>query len=560
MNINLITGDILRNAVISGANNISNNRQSVDELNVFPVPDGDTGTNMTLTISNAAKELIVAKDKNVTEIASITASALLRGARGNSGVILSLIFRGISKGLKGKETADGADLAQALQSGVKAAYKAVMKPTEGTILTVVRLSADAATKAVEEGETDFAKVFEIALNGAKEALDQTPEMLPVLKKAGVVDAGGCGLVTIFEGMNSVFSDGKMIESADATDSDKKAEKKATNAAAEFEGEITFTYCTEFIVQRDSKITTSPKALRSYLESIGDCVVVVDDESIIKVHVHTDNPGNALQEGLKFGMLTNMKIENMREQHENAKKNAEIEQTVQQDENGTYTPVAPEEEFGFVAVAAGDGIQSLFTDLGANQLVSGGQTMNPSTDDILRAIELTPAKNVFVLPNNKNIIMAAEQATKLATRNVIVLQTKTIPMGISAMLSFDPDASAEDNATAMQQAADNVGSGSVTFAARDSDYDGHKIKEGEILALENGKVAFVEQEIEKAVVKLVKNLMKKDSSFITLIYGSDVTDEQAAAVEEAVKAKLSPNVEVTLVPGGQPIYYYIISVE
>lgn len=560
MNINLITGDILRNAVISGANNISNNRQSVDELNVFPVPDGDTGTNMTLTISNAAKELIVAKDKNVTEIASITASALLRGARGNSGVILSLIFRGISKGLKGKETADGADLAQALQSGVKAAYKAVMKPTEGTILTVVRLSADAATKAVEEGETDFAKVFEIALNGAKEALDQTPEMLPVLKKAGVVDAGGCGLVTIFEGMNSVFSDGKMIESADATDSDKKAEKKATNAAAEFEGEITFTYCTEFIVQRDSKITTSPKALRSYLESIGDCVVVVDDESIIKVHVHTDNPGNALQEGLKFGMLTNMKIENMREQHENAKKNAEIEQTVQQDKNGTYTPVAPEEEFGFVAVAAGDGIQSLFTDLGANQLVSGGQTMNPSTDDILRAIELTPAKNVFVLPNNKNIIMAAEQATKLATRNVIVLQTKTIPMGISAMLSFDPDASAEDNATAMQQAADNVGSGSVTFAARDSDYDGHKIKEGEILALENGKVAFVEQEIEKAVVKLVKNLMKKDSSFITLIYGSDVTDEQAAAVEEAVKAKLSPNVEVTLVPGGQPIYYYIISVE
>ncbi|MGN0115721.1 MAG: DAK2 domain-containing protein [Acutalibacteraceae bacterium] len=555
----MITGEILRNAVISGANNIANNRHSVDELNVFPVPDGDTGTNMTLTIKNAAKELSVVKNKTVSEVADITASALLRGARGNSGVILSLIFRGIAKGLKGKDTADGAELAAALQNGVSAAYKAVMKPTEGTILTVVRMAAGAAEEAVKSGDKDFVLVFEKALLGAKDALEKTPEMLPVLKKAGVVDAGGCGLVTIFEGMLSVFKDGVVIESKEAPKEVAKQEKK-TNAAAEFDGEITFTYCTEFIVQRDKKITTSPTALRSYLESIGDCVVVVDDDSIIKVHVHTDNPGNALQEGLKFGMLTNMKIENMREQHENAKQNAQIEQTVQEDDNGAYTPVAPEEEFGFVAVAAGDGIQSLFTDLGVNSLVSGGQTMNPSTDDILRAIELTPAKNVFVLPNNKNIIMAAEQTVKLATRNVIVLQTKTIPMGISAMLSFDPNVSVDDNAVAMQQAAEHVGSGSITFAARDSDYDGHKIKEGEILALENGKVAFVEQDLEKAVVKLTKSLCKKDSGFVTLIYGEDITDEQAAAAEAAVRAKLGDSIEITLVPGGQPIYYYIISVE
>lgn len=555
----MITGEILRNAVISGANNIANNRHSVDELNVFPVPDGDTGTNMTLTIKNAAKELTVVSNKNVSEVADITASALLRGARGNSGVILSLIFRGIAKGLKGHETADGEELAAALQAGVSASYKAVMKPTEGTILTVVRMAAGAAEEAVKSGDKDFVLVFEKALLGAKDALANTPELLPVLKKAGVVDAGGCGLVTIFEGMLSVFKDGVVIESQEASKEVAKQEKR-TNAAAEYDGEITFTYCTEFIVQRDKKITTSPTALRSYLESIGDCVVVVDDDSIIKVHVHTDNPGNALQEGLKFGMLTNMKIENMREQHENAKQNAQIEQTVQQDDNGAYTPVAPEEEFGFVAVAAGDGIQNLFTDLGVNSLVSGGQTMNPSTDDILRAIELTPAKNVFVLPNNKNIIMAAEQTVKLATRNVIVLQTKTIPMGISAMLSFDPNVSADDNAVAMQQAAEHVGSGSITFAARDSDYDGHKIKEGEILALENGKVAFVEQDLEKAVVKLTKSLCKKDSGFVTLIYGEDITDEQAAAAEAAVRAKLGDSIEITLVPGGQPIYYYIISVE
>ena len=556
----MITGNLLRDAVISGANNIQNCRVQVDELNVFPVPDGDTGTNMSLTISNAAKELARVEDETVYAVSKVTAGALLRGARGNSGVILSLIFRGISKGLKDVEPVDGAALAVALQSGVKSAYSAVMKPTEGTILTVIKDAANAASAAVGKGENDFVKIFEIALCEARESLARTPEILPVLKKAGVVDAGGCGLVKILEGMYAVISGGEMIKGEDAPET-AKSEKAGgtTNAAAEWEGEITFTYCTEFIVKRDSAITRDPLLLRSFLETIGDCVVVVDDESIIKVHVHTDNPGKALQEGLKFGQLTKMKIENMREQHEEAKKNAGIESTVNKDDNGAYTPVAPEEEYGFVAIAAGEGLHSLFTELGVNNVVSGGQTMNPSTDDILRAVELTPAKTVFVLPNNKNIIMAAEQTVRLATRKVIVLQTKTVPMGISAMLAFDPDASAEDNAVAMQQAADNVSTGSITFAARDSDYDGFKIKEGEILCLDNGKVSFVEKEVNTAVVRLTKSLYKKTSQFITLIFGEDITEAQAEEAREAIAVKL-PDAEITVINGGQPVYYYIISVE
>lgn len=556
----VITGDILKQAVISGSNNISNNRVAVDELNVFPVPDGDTGTNMSLTIGNAAKELNVINGANVSEVAKTVAGALLRGARGNSGVILSLIFRGFSKGFKDCETADGEQLAQALKKGTKAAYGAVMKPTEGTILTVVREAGEAAEEAVKNGKTDFTEVFEIAVDGAKAALAKTPEILPVLKKAGVVDAGGAGLVKIFEGMLSVFKTGEMIASDNALANAPAEKKTASNAAAEWEGEITFTYCTEFIVKKESGKKDDANTLRAYLETIGDCVVVVDDESIIKVHVHTDNPGKALQKGLENGSLINMKIENMREQHEEAKKNAQIESTVQSDDNGAYTPVKPEKDYGFVAIAAGEGIKGLFTDLGADMVVSGGQTMNPSTDDILRAVELTPAKTVFVLPNNKNIIMAAEQTTRLATRKVVVLQTKSIPMGISAMLMFDPDADADANADAMQAAADAVGSGSITFAARDSDYEGHKIKQGEILALDNGKLSFVEQDAEKAVVRLTKSLFKKDSQFVTLIYGEDISEDEAVKAKEALEAKLPAEAEITLIPGGQPVYYYIISVE
>ncbi len=553
----MINGDKLRDAYISGANNITNNKTKIDELNVFPVPDGDTGTNMSMTINNAVKELSRLKGENVSKVADTAASAFLRGARGNSGVILSLLFRGFAKGLKGKDTMTGNDLIESLGLGVEAAYKAVMKPTEGTILTVARVAHE---KAKEYADKDFMTVFDVALAGAKEALASTPELLPVLKKAGVVDAGGQGFVTVLEGMRSVFADGVVIELANAP------AKKTTvvaqenyNAAAEFETEITFTYCTEFIVKKADD--TDPKLLRAYLETIGDSCVVVDDDDIIKVHVHTDHPGNAIEKGLTFGSLINLKIENMRDQHERAKHDNEQTKEVNTDNAGaSYSPVKKEKPYGFVSVCVGAGLEELFGELGVDSIVSGGQTMNPSTDDILRAIELTPAETVFVLPNNKNIIMAAEMAVPLSTRKVIVLHTKTVPMGISAMLAFNPDESSDANAIAMSAAAEAVSTGQITFAARDSDFDGFKIKSGDILAMENGKLTFTDTDFIRAAVKLTRNMTKKDSTFITLIYGDSVTEEQAEDVKAQLSAKLGDDIEISIVNGGQPIYYFIISVE
>ncbi|WMJ21996.1 DAK2 domain-containing protein [Paludicola sp. MB14-C6] len=549
----MIQGNVLAKAIISGANNITNNKQMVDELNVFPVPDGDTGTNMSMTINAGKKELELLDNPTVEKAAEVAASALLRGARGNSGVILSLLFRGFAKGLKGKTEANGQDLAKALTLGVEAAYKAVMKPTEGTILTVARVAAEHATElALQTNDTTI--VFDEIVARAKEALDQTPEMLPVLKKAGVVDAGGMGLLVIFKGMQAVICSGEEVKTVEKTTTNK-AVAPVLNAVAEYEGEITFTYCTEFIVDKKEDCPDALK-LRAYLETIGDSVVCVDDETIIKVHVHTNNPGNALQEGLKFGQLINMKIENMREQHQ-AKIN-ESERTKASDE---YLPVDPEKQFGFVAVCAGAGLQGLFADLGVDKIVSGGQTMNPSTDDILRAIEATPAETVFVLPNNKNIIMAAEQAVKLADRRVCVLQTRTIPQGISAMLAFDPEASYSENRLNMTKQFDRVQTGLVTFAARDSEFDGHSIKKGEILGLDNGKLSFTEKDLNKALLRLTKTLAKKsDGTFITIIYGSDVTDEQAEKVYNSISEKYGNEYEINLINGGQPVYYYILSVE
>lgn len=554
----MITGQMLRDAFISGANEISNQRQRVDALNVFPVPDGDTGTNMSMSASNAKRELTrLADDATVSQVADVCASALLRGARGNSGVILSLLFRGFSKGLKDQKEADSAHLAEALEKGVEAAYKAVMKPTEGTILTVARLAAAAAKEALKDDPTPET-LWKTVIEAGNEALAQTPELLPVLKKAGVVDAGGQGLMVIFEGMGKVFSGEGMVEpqeaQAGAGNSDSIHPDK--NAAGEYEGEITFTYCTEFIILKKEDCG-DPQELRAYLETIGDCVVVVDDADIIKTHVHTDNPGLALQKALEFGMLTNMKIENMREQFENQKK--KVVQAVS-NQGFQYAVVDPSREYGFVAVAAGEGVHQLFEDLGVDNIVSGGQTMNPSTDDILSAVHATPAKTVFVLPNNKNIIMAAEQATKLADRKVVVLQTRTIPQGLAAMLAFDPDQDPAQNQIAMQKAYERVGTGQITFAARDSDYEGHKIKKGELLALENGKLAFTSEDLVKAAVKLTRSLLKKDTSFVTLLYGEDVTQETAESVCQAVSAKLPDDVEVALIQGGQPVYYFIISVE
>ena len=557
----MINGDLLRDAMISATNNLSNNRKQTDDLNVFPVPDGDTGTNMSMTLSSSARELEKLSGETAGKVASVNASALLRGARGNSGVITSLLFRGFAKGIGDDEFVTAENLANAFALGVEAAYKAVMKPTEGTILTVARVAGEYAKKAHEEGKDEL-EVFESAIEGAEQALAETPELLPQLKKAGVVDAGGFGFVLILKGMLSVFKDGVIIKGNSAV-SVEPEETESRNAAGEFETEITFTYCTEFIVNRNPECEKEPNDLRMFLETIGDCVVVVDDEEIIKVHVHTDHPGNAIENALTHGSLVHLKIENMRDQHERQKHdaaNAKKKPAKSADLKETYTPVEPINPVGFVSVCAGDGLAELFKDIGVDTVVSGGQTMNPSTDDILKAIETTPAETVFVLPNNKNIIMAAEQAIPISTRKVIVLHTRTIPQGITAMLSFDPDADDNTNAIEMQKAAEKIVTGQITFAARDSQADGHDIKKGDLMALLGGKITFVDNDLPKTVMKLLKQMVKRDSQFITVIHGEDVTEEQAAAIEAQINEKYGSKAEITVINGGQPIYYYIISVE
>ena len=555
----MIKGSVLRDAFISAANNITNHKQKVNALNVFPVPDGDTGTNMSMTISAAKREVqLMNNDVTVAEVSKTAASALLRGARGNSGVILSLLFRGFSKSLAGKKEASAADLVKAMEAGVDAAYKAVMKPTEGTILTVARVAHEEGAKALTADSTETG-IWRTMIDGAKAALEKTPDLLPVLKKAGVVDAGGAGLVYVMEGMEQVFLGEGIIplqeEDAKAAPDEIPDER---NAAGLYEGEITFTYCTEFIVLKDGSRADALK-LRAYLEGIGDSAVVVDDDDIIKCHVHTDNPGDALQQALQHGALTKIKIENMREQHADNQKAVREAMTA----GFAYAPVDPSNEYGFVSVCAGDGVEQLFRDLGVTNVVKGGQTMNPSTDDILSAVHATPAKTVFVLPNNKNIIMAAEQAINLADRQVRVLPTRSISEGLSAMLVFDETVDAEQNQLDMTKAAEKVSTGQITFAARDSEYDGHKIKEGEILAIENGKVISVENDIVKAALKVTKSMVKKrrgEVSFITLIYGEDATEEQATLLEAEIKEKVDPDIEIAIVDGGTPIYYFTISVE
>ena len=553
----MITGSMFRDGVISASNNIANNRQAVDALNIFPVPDGDTGTNMSMTIGAAAKEMaVLADDCTVEEASSRCASALLRGARGNSGVILSLIFRGFSKALKGMDTADGKAVANAFRKGVDAAYKAVMKPTEGTILTVVRKAAEAAEKSAESG-SETIDVCEAALDAAEEALAKTPEQLPVLKKAGVVDAGGQGLVLILKGMGSVIKKGVMIEAEDGSGvTPVSTPSKSTVASAS--SDIEFGYCSEFLIEKSkSAKAKDPLSLRAYLESIGDCVVVVDDSDIIKVHVHSNEPGNVIQAALKYGQLINIKIDNMRYQHRNAG-----EGVSEGEQPHNPTPVEPENEYGFVAVCAGVGVAELFTDIGADVIVSGGQTMNPSTDDILNAVMATPAKTVFVLPNNKNIIMAAEQAIPLAKdRDVRVLQTKTIPQGISAMLVFDETADADTNQMEMMDAAGHVQTGQVTFAARDSEIEGKPVKEGEIMGLVNGKIKFIGNDTVDIAFKTVEKLFKRgEHSLVTIIYGQDTDESSAEMLEERLSAKYGNDMEISIVNGGQPIYYYILSVE
>lgn len=559
----MINGTDLRNAMISAANNIAKHKSSIDKLNIFPVPDGDTGTNMSMTIGNAAAELEkVTEEKTAGEVAHIAASALLRGARGNSGVILSLLFRGFSKGTEGMDTLGGSDLVNALGIGVEAAYKAVMKPAEGTILTVSRVACEKG-KAAAAIDDDPVYVWSAVCKGAAEALENTPELLPVLKKAGVVDAGGKGLCYIFEGMMSVFRDGVIIEN-DGDEEEKNASASLSddffrNAAAEFDQEIHYTYCTEFIVGRNPEVQKDPEELRTFLETMGDCVVVVSDDEIIKVHVHTEDPGNALEAALVFGQLLTVKVDNMKEQH----RKAQATEAAKKEElkKAELKSVEPTEEIGFISVAAGEGLATLFKDLGCTHVVSGGQTMNPSTEDILEAVKATPAKNVMILPNNKNIIMAAEQCIPLVTdRKVIVLPTRTIPQGLSAMLSYDPESTTEENSVKMMEAAGNVNTGMVTFAARDSEFGGHKMKQGDILGLENGKMKFIEKDYVHTCSKLTRSMINRATSFITIIYGQDVTEEQANDAYNRIKSHVSSDIEVTLVNGGQPVYYFIISVE
>ena len=555
----MINGETLRQAIISGANNISSIKARINDLNIFPVPDGDTGTNMSMTIVAAADALKDAEPADVSAVARMTASAMLRGARGNSGVITSLLFRGISKGLEDKAEASGADLIHALGLGVEAAYNAVTKPTEGTILTVARMGYEAGLEALET-EEDPAVLWETVCDAALDALEQTPEMLPVLKKAGVVDAGGKGILTIFEGMLSVIRDGVVVEYEEEAYEKENDDDWFRSAAAEFDQVINFTYCTEFIVGRNPEVETDPNELRLYLETIGDSIVMVADDEIIKVHVHTEQPGNAMQHGLEFGQLLTVKVENMKEQHKKAKE--ENDKAKAKAEQKTEPTVAkPTDEFGFVAVAAGEGLSNLFNELGCLNVVSGGQSMNPSTDDILAAVLATPAKRVFVLPNNKNIIMAAEQTVALVEdREVIIVPTRTIPQGLSAMLVFDPDCDAQTNVENMMEAAKNVSTGQVTFAARDSEFGAKRIKEGEIIGLDNGKLTVTSSSPNRALYKLAKSMINRDMSFVTLISGEGVSEEEAAEAVEMLENKFSDQVDITYIKGDQPIYYYIFSVE
>ena len=544
-----INGALFRSMVMEGALAIAEKKEQINELNVFPVPDGDTGTNMSMTMAAAMTELEKLAEPALAKAVDTTAAALLRGARGNSGVILSLMFRGVAKKLREVEEAGGLELALALREGVETAYKAVMKPAEGTILTVSRVSAQHAVEACQaEPELSAGQVLEAVLAHGRTALEETVHQNPVLEKAGVVDAGGFGYLTILEGM---------LDALRGIHKERNLAEPAANTAADFSAisdeDITFTYCTEFIAARKDKARNVGR-LRALLGEIGDSLVVVEDDDIVKVHVHTDQPNKALEEGLKFGPLITVKIENMREQH-TAKV---IEGTADAPRERVIVP--PEKKFGFVAVAAGDGLKALFTDLGVDVVVQGGQTMNPSTDDILRAVDAVPAETVFVLPNNKNIIMAAEQAVHLSEeKKIVVVPTRTIPQGISAMLAVDPDC--EDEAAiaeSMRDAAHHVRSGQVTYAARDSEFDGKKIKEGEYLSLSEGKLCASGRE-SSVLKKLVREMVTDESAFATVIYGEGVSEEQAAEVE-ALLHKENKDMEISVVDGGQPVYYYILSVE
>ena len=542
--------------ICGAASVVEQHKQQINELNVFPVPDGDTGTNMSMTLNAAAADLRKLHEPTLTKVADATASAMLRGARGNSGVILSLLFRGFSRSLKGLEECDGRQLAAALQAGVEAAYKAVMKPAEGTILTVARIAAE---QAVEVDEPCFETVLTVAIDGATGALAETVEQNPVLKKAGVVDAGGKGWLYVLQTMLDV-AQGKEI--AEPTASSEVKEQADFN---EFDtGDITFAFDTVYIVRKfEEDVDLTP--LRRYLDTIGDSIVIGEDDEAFKVHVHTNIPGAALTESQKYGTLELAKIENMQMQHDDlaagraARSTDDLEQLEQELENTEPTVAAPEKHYGMVAVCAGEGLANAFRELGADNIISGGQTMNPSTQDILEKVNATPAEVVFVFPNNKNIIMAAEQVQPLTEKKVVVIPSKTVPQGISAMLVFDPDAGEDSNAAAMREAMKNVTTMQLTYAARDSDFDGHDIHAGEYLALNGGALFGNDTDMDALLRRMAESLNGEGKEFITIFYGADTNEEQAHNAA-AIFSAACPDAEITVMNGGQPVYYFLISAE
>lgn len=540
--IQYIEGKMLRDMFVSGANNLQNHKELVDKLNVFPVPDGDTGTNMSLTISYAMKELAKVENDSITEIGKSLSKGSLMGARGNSGVILSQIIRGFSKSIEGKEQISTEDLAKAFKNGSDTAYKAVIKPIEGTILTVVRESGEYAIKAAKK-EKDLLKFLEMVIDEANKSLERTPELLKNLKEAGVVDSGGKGLVLIYEGMYEALK-GKPIKAKDLNDSNVSEVKQAgTSINTE---DIKFCYCTEFILESNS---ISDTEIRDIMLKYGDSLAVVGDEGIIKVHVHTNDPGLVLQDALKHGQLVTIKIENMKLQHENTLvgDTDEIAQSVE------------EKEYGFIATSMGEGLAKIFKDFGVDYIIEGGQTMNPSTEDFMKAIDSINAKNIFIFPNNSNIIMAANQAKELSDKNIIVIPTKNTPQGFTALVNFNADASVEENEQALMESLTMVKSGQVTFAVRDTVMNDVEVKEGNIIGIAEGKLMDAGDSVDEITTSLVEKLVDEDSAIITLFYGEDVTEEDANNLRDELEEKFE-DLDIELYYGGQPLYYYLISVE
>ena len=540
-----ISGAELKRMILSAAASIEIHKQDLNELNVFPVPDGDTGTNLSMTIHAAANDLWGVDGSELYAVAKTAASATLRGARGNSGVILSLLFKGLKRALKGHDSCDGILWAQALQEGVDAAYKAVMKPAEGTILTVSRLAAaKAAAAAQEKNDVEFVQMA--ALEEAKIALADTVNQNPVLKKAGVVDAGGKGWTLALEAMLLALQGQDVVVPEDG------AENGATKEAANFSDfnteDITFTYCTEFIIGRENK--NDPEKLRAFLNSLGDSLVLVDDDEIIKVHVHTNDPGKALHEAIEYGHFITVKVENMRLQHT---------EKVLHEQDKTPKIAEPEKPIGVVSVCAGEGLADVFMNLGVDQIISGGQTMNPSTQDILEAVNKVPAETVFVLPNNKNIIMAAEQVNGLTPKTVVVIPSKTVPQGVTAMLNFNPEGTVEENTQTMTEVLPTVETMQITYAARNSDFDGYDIHEGDYLAMAGGSLFGTSKDITVLLKGLAERVRDEEREFVTIYYGADTKEKHAQRAADLF-ADICPKAEVNLINGGQPVYYYMISAE